>query len=550
MSTEAYPDPQSPSLVASCGLDNSVASIKQSIRDHLVHTLAVDVDTASSHDWWIATCMTVRDRILERSSNTRHVHRSGNVKRLYYFSLEYLMGRLLENNLISIGVFEATDQALREMGRSLGEVIDKAPDMGLGNGGLGRLAACFIDSLATLDLPAIGYGINYEFGLFRQSFVDGRQVESPDDWRRWGNPWEICRPDRAVEISLYGRVEHQFDDLGEGRMVWTDTRTMLGVPWDLPVAGYGCGTVNFLRLWESRASKDFDLNTFNEGGYVEAVREKALSETVSKVLYPNDETEMGKELRLVQQYFFVACSLRDILTRYRWSNDTWEGLPEKAAIQLNDTHPAIAVAELMRLLVDEELMPWNQAWQICQRTFAYTNHTLLPEALERWSVPLFEKVLPRHLQIIFEINRRFLVHDVEAKWPGDDEKKAHLSLIEEGHTKMIRMAHLAVIGSHTTNGVAALHTELLKRHLFHDFNELFPGRFQNKTNGITPRRWLKVCNHSLSHLIDRSIGADWPRNLDRLRDLEPFIDDPNWRSEFHAIKRQNKERLAGLIKKL
>ncbi|MBL9151230.1 MAG: glycogen/starch/alpha-glucan phosphorylase [Verrucomicrobiales bacterium] len=548
MSFDSYTS-SAPASPASRDFDGSVEAVKQAIRDHLVHTLAVDVDTASPNDWWIATCMTVRDRILERSSHTRHVHRSQNVKRVYYFSLEYLMGRLLENNLVSIGILENTRQALSELGKSLDDVIAQAPDMGLGNGGLGRLAACFIDSLATLDLPAIGYGINYEFGLFRQSFIDGKQVESPDDWRRWGNPWEICRPDRAVEIQLYGRVEHQFDDLGEGRMVWTDTRTMLGVPWDLPVAGYGCGTVNFLRLWESRASKDFDLHTFNEGGYVEAVREKALSETVSKVLYPNDETEMGKELRLVQQYFFVACSLRDILTRYRWSNDTWDHLPEKAAIQLNDTHPAVAVAELMRLLVDEEMLPWNQAWQICQRTFAYTNHTLLPEALERWSVPLFEKVLPRHLQIIFEINRRFLVNEVETKWPGDDARKSQLSLIEEGYPKMIRMAHLAVVGSHTTNGVAALHTELLKRHLFHGFNELFPARFQNKTNGITPRRWLKVCNPGLSNLIDRSIGSDWPRHLDRLRDLEGYIDDPNWRAEFRAVKRSNKERLSNLIAK-
>jgi starch phosphorylase len=527
----------------------SVEAVKRSIVDHLVHTLAVDKHTASPNDWWMATCMMARDRVLERSSLTRRVHRERNVKRLYYFSLEYLMGRLLENNLVSVGILDQTRQALVEMGKDLDEVIALSPDLGLGNGGLGRLAACFIDSLATLDLPAIGYGINYEFGLFRQSFVDGRQMESPDDWRRFGTPWEICRPDRAVEIPLYGRVDHQFDDFGEGRMAWVETQTILGVPWDIPVAGYGCGTVNFLRLWESRASKDFDLDTFNEGGYVEAVREKALSETVSKVLYPNDETEMGKELRLVQQYFFVACSLRDILTRYRHSNDTWEDLPHKAAIQLNDTHPAIAVAELMRLLVDEELMPWTQAWAICQRTFGYTNHTLLPEALERWSVPLFEKVLPRHLQIIFEINRRFLAQEVEAKWPGDDDYKRSLSLIEEGNPKMIRMAHLAVLGSHTTNGVAALHTELLKRHLFHDFEELYPGRIQNKTNGITPRRWLKVCNPRLSELIDRSIGADWPRDLDRLRELERFVDDAGWLEEFHTIKRENKERLAALISK-
>lgn len=528
-------------------IDCSAESLKIAIRDHLVHNRAKDPETANPNDWWVALSLTVRDRIMERSSETRKTHRANNVRRVYYLSLEYLMGRLLKNNLINTGLLDNARIALGELGKDLDELWTEGPDLGLGNGGLGRLAACFMDSLATLDLPAVGYGINYEFGLFRQKFVDGKQVEHPDEWRRFGNPWAICRPECSVEVPLYGRVENHFDDLGQGHLRWTGTRSVIGVPWDVPVAGYGCSSVNFIRLWESRASKDFDFEVFNEGGYSKAVREKVESETISKVLYPNDATESGRELRLVQQYFFVACSLRDIITRHQRSNDTWDSFPEKCAIQLNDTHPAIAVAELMRILVDEEMLPWEQAWLLCQKSFSYTNHTLLPEALEKWSVPLFEKVLPRHLQIIFEINRRFLEQDVDGKWPGSQEKMIALSLIEEGHPKQIRMAHLAVVASHTTNGVAALHTELLKRHLFHDFNDLYPKRFQNKTNGITPRRWLKACNAKLSSLIDRSIGADWPRNLERLRDLERFVDDASWREEYMAAKRANKVDLAGFI---
>ena len=458
------------------------------------------------------------------------------------------MGRLLENNLVSLGLFNDCKEVVAELGVDFDDMLEQGPDMGLGNGGLGRLAACFLDSMATLDLPSVGYGINYEFGLFRQKFVDGKQVESPDEWRRFGSPWEICRPEYSVEVPIYGHVENQFDELGQGRPVWTGTRSILGVPWDVPIVGYEGSSVNFLRLWESTASKDFDLDIFNRGGYTEAVREKAESESISKVLYPNDSTEAGKELRLVQQYFFVACSLHDIIKRHRRTNDTWDSLPEKAAIQLNDTHPAVAVPELMRILIDEELLPWNQAWEICTRTFAYTNHTLLPEALEKWSVPLFQKVLPRHLQIIFEINKRFLEDVVEAKWPGDNQKKRALSIIEEGSPKMIRMAYLAVIGSHTTNGVAALHTQLLKKHLFRDFDELYPGKIQNKTNGITPRRWLKACNQELSDLIDTKIGSDWPGDLDKLQDLAQFADDPAFQEAFMQVKLNNKVKLAALIK--
>lgn len=524
-----------------------VERLKNEIRRHLIRNQAHSVETAPPSDWWRAICLTVRGQMMERACENGTAHREQNVRRVYYLSLEYLMGRLLENNLVNLQILDPCREAVKELGQDFDELLENGPDLGLGNGGLGRLAACFMDSLATLDYPAVGYGINYEFGLFRQKFVDGEQVESPDEWRRYGNPWEICRPEYSVEVPIYGYVENQFDELGTGRPVWTGTRSILGVPWDVPVVGYTGSTVNFLRLWESKASRDFDLDVFNRGGYVEAVREKAESESISKVLYPNDSNEAGKELRLVQQYFFVTCSLRDIIRRHRLSNDTWDSLPDKAAIQLNDTHPAIAVPELMRLLIDEELLPWDQAWGICQKTFSYTNHTLLPEALEKWSVPLFEKVLPRHLQIIFEINSRFLQDVVEKKWPGDAQKVAELSLIEEGAPKQIRMAYLAVVGSHTTNGVAALHTDLLKKHLFSTFHELFPERFQNKTNGITPRRWLKACNPELSAMIDRSIGNDWPQDLDRLRDLEKFADNADFQKEFMAIKLRNKERLAALI---
>ncbi len=521
--------------------------LKEEILTHLIRDQAHDAETATRGDWWRAVSLTVRGRMMELACDVRRHRNTANVKRAYYLSLEYLMGRLLVNNLVNLEILNECRGALAELGQDLEDIAEEGPDLGLGNGGLGRLAACFMDSLATLDYPAVGYGINYEFGLFRQRFIDGQQAESPDEWRRFGSPWQICRPEYAVDVPLYGWVENQFDELGQGRPVWTGTRSILGVPWDLAAVGYGGKSVNYLRLWESKASHDFDLDVFNRGGYVEAVREKSVSESVSKVLYPNDSTEAGKELRLIQQYFFVTCSLRDIVRRHRIHNNTWDSLPDKAAIQLNDTHPSIAVAELMRLLIDDELLPWDQAWGICQKTFAYTNHTLLPEALEKWSVPLFEKVLPRHLQIIYEINRRFLEDHVSKQWPGDVSKLAEMSIIEEGAPKMIRMAYLSVVGCHTTNGVAALHTDLLKRNLFKSFYELFPGRFQNKTNGITPRRWLKACNEGLSSLIDRSIGTDWPANLDRLRGLEAFADDPGFQTEFMAIKHRNKERLAKLI---
>jgi starch phosphorylase len=526
--------------------------LRSLILRHLTSTLARHPSTATSRDWWIATALAVRDTIHERLIATQAVHNEQNVRRIYYFSLEYLMGRLFGNNLLATGLLGAAEAALKDLGQDFEKIRESEVDMGLGNGGLGRLAACFLDSLATLDYPALGYGIYYEFGLFKQSFVDGHQVEAPDNWIIFGSPWEVVRPEYTQEVRLFGRVENVFDDRGNYRARWVDTKTILGVPHDIPTAGFGTQTVNLLRLWASKSTEDFDLAAFNSGGYVDAVREKAVGETISKVLYPNDKTENGKELRLVQQYFFVACSLRDIIRRHlRTSGNSWDNFAAKVAVQLNDTHPAIAIVELMRILVDEEGFLWDRAWAIINATFAYTNHTLLPEALERWSVPLFERVLPRHLQIIYEINSQHM-NAVEARWPGDDEKKRICSIIDEHGLKMVRMAHLSVVGSHAVNGVAALHTALLKKDLFPEFDALFPGKFQNKTNGVTPRRWLLKCNPRLAALITRTLpgkaATDWPRNLDLLRGLEKSADSAAFQREFMAIKRANKADLAAVIK--
>jgi starch phosphorylase len=519
------------------------------IRHHLISTLARPESAATPRDWWIATALAVRDTIHERMIATQAVHNAQNVRRIYYFSLEYLMGRLFGNNLTATGLLDSAKAALESLGQDFEKVREVEVDMGLGNGGLGRLAACFLDSLATLDYPALGYGIYYEFGLFRQEFSRGFQVEHPDNWILFGNPWEVVRPEYTQEVRFFGRVENVFDDRGNYRPRWVDTRTIVGVPHDIPTAGYGTKTVNILRLWASKASEDFDLAAFNRGGYVEAVREKAIGETVSKVLYPNDKTENGKELRLMQQYFFVACSLRDIIRRhFRNPQNSWGNFADKVAVQLNDTHPAIAVVELTRILVDEESMTMDAAWQIVGKTFAYTNHTLMPEALEKWSVGLFERVLPRHLQLIYDINSRML-QQVEAKWPGDNEKKRVCSLIEENGGKHVRMANLAVTGSHTVNGVAALHTALLKKDLFPEFDALYPGKFQNKTNGITPRRWLLKSNPRLSALITRQLGhEDWVIDLSKLKALERVADDAKFQEEFMEIKRANKADLAAVIK--
>jgi starch phosphorylase len=521
----------------------SAQSMKDSILYHLKFSMAHDVETATKRDWWLATSRAAQERIIERMIATQAVHNHQDVRRVYYLSLEFLMGRLFSNSLYSAGIFRETEQALKELGLDLEELRGEEYDMGLGNGGLGRLAACFLDSLATLDYPAIGYGIHYEFGLFRQEFSHGHQIELPDDWMRFGTPWEIVRPEYTQAVDLYGHVENVFDDKGGYTPRWVNTRKIIGVPYDIPIPGYDTNTVNFLRLWESRPSEKINLEAFNRGGYTEALADKTQSETVSKVLYPNDKTEAGKELRLVQQYFFVSCSLRDIIRRFRKLPRVWADFPEKVAIQLNDTHPALAVVELLRILQDEENLGWDTAWDIVSKTFAYTNHTLLPEALEKWSVPLFQKVLPRHLQLVYEINKR-LLEAVEARWPGDPEKKRGMSLIEEGGVQRVRMANLAVVGSHSVNGVAALHTELLRKHLFSDFNAFYPKKFNNKTNGITPRRWLQAANPRLSVLITSKIGKTWIKDLDQLRRLEEWADDASFQEEFMAIKHANKVDLA------
>ncbi|MEM9399177.1 MAG: glycogen/starch/alpha-glucan phosphorylase [Verrucomicrobiota bacterium] len=529
-------------------LQNNCESIKQSILQHLKLSLARDQQSATKNDWYLSSCKAIQDRIIERLIATQAVHNTNNVRRVYYLSLEFLMGRLYSNNLYNSGVFQQVEQALNELGQDIEEIRNEEYDMALGNGGLGRLASCFLDSLATLDLPAVGYGIHYEFGLFKQEFNKGHQVELPDEWMKFGTPWEIIRPEYTTTVEIFGHVENVFDDHGNYAPRWVNTKTVLGIPYDIPIAGYGTNTVNFLRLWESHPSEDFDLAAFNDGGYTDAVKDKVFAETISKVLYPNDKTESGKELRLVQQYFFVSCSLQDIIRRFRKLNNDWEVFPDKVAVQLNDTHPAVGVAELMRILHDVEKIEWEKAWSIVTKTFSYTNHTLLPEALEKWSVQLFEHVLPRHLQIIFEINRRFL-EQVEAKWPGNNEMKSKLSLIEEneGH-KMVRMAYLAVVGSHTVNGVAALHSRLLKQTLFYDFEQMYPGKIVNMTNGVTPRRWMQAANPRLTALITSKIGAGWIKNLDELRELESFAEDVAFQEQFMGVKHKNKVELAKIIK--
>ena len=523
-------------------LDSDESALKQSILDHLHFTLARHVEDASTDEWWTATCYAIRDRLLDRFMKTQRAHVRNKARRAYYLSMEYLMGRLLTNNLHSSGYYESVRKVLESLGKDFDAIVDVESDMGLGNGGLGRLAACFLDSLATMNLPAVGYGIHYKYGLFRQEFLNGYQVEQPDIWMEKGCPWEIMRPNFAQKIKLYGRVSMHETAEGEEKPIWQDYKTMEGIPYDIPIVGYGGETVNFLRLWEAASVNEFDLEMFNQGSYVGAVREKAEQETISKVLYPNDTTEAGKELRLIQQYFFVSCSLQDIIRRHFREHDSWDDFDASTVIQLNDTHPAIAVAELMRILMDEHSIAWDAAWSLVQKVLNYTNHTLLPEALEQWSVSLFERVLPRHLDIIYKINHNFLTGEVEQHWPGDDAMKRKLSIIQEGDDKSVRMAYLSVVASKQVNGVAALHTQLLKQTLFPEFNELYPNKFINVTNGITPRRWLLACNPRLSELIGTTLGeVEWYRDLDALKALEPYAKKASFQKEFMAIKHANKK---------
>jgi glycogen phosphorylase len=525
------------------------ASLRRSFLDHVRHSRAKNPETATAHDRFMALSLAVRDRLAARWVKTARSYYEQDVKRAYYLSAEYLLGRALGNNLINMGMYEAAQEAMREVGVDLTSLIEMEPDAGLGNGGLGRLAACFLDSLATLNYPAVGYGIRYEFGIFTQDLVNGYQVERADEWLKFGNPWEIVRPEKAVPVRFYGKVEHQTGPDGRPQARWVGGKTVIGVPFDTPIAGYGTNTVNTLRLWQARASEEFDLLLFNAGDYERSVVEKNESEVISKVLYPNDHFQAGKELRLRQQYFFVACSIADIVRRYLKKHEGFRDFPKKVAIQLNDTHPAIGVAELMRVLVDEQGLQWDEAWGLTQQVFGYTNHTLLAEAMEKWPASIFEKLLPRHLEIMYEINHRFL-RQVQIKYPFDHERLSRMSLVEEGPEKKIRMAHLAVVGSHSVNGVAALHTELLRRDVLTDFAELYPERFNNKTNGVTPRRWLLWCNPRLSRLISSRIGDGWVTDLDQLERLAPLAEDPAFRKAFREVKALNKQDLSAHVREL
>ncbi len=525
------------------------ADVRRGFLEHVRYSRGKNPETATAHDRFMALSLAVRDRLAHRWVKTARTYYEQDVKRAYYLSAEYLLGRALGNNLINTGMYEAAEEAMREVGVDLTTLIEMEPDAGLGNGGLGRLAACFLDSLATLSYPGMGYGIRYEFGIFTQDLVDGYQVERADEWLKFGNPWEIVRPEKAVPVRFFGRVEHHLGADGHRVARWVGGKTVVGVPFDTPIAGFHNQTVNTLRLWQARASEEFDLLLFNAGDYERSVVEKNDSEVISKVLYPNDAFQAGKELRLKQQYFFVACSIADIVRRYLKNHADFRDFPKKVAIQLNDTHPAIAVAELMRVLVDEKRLPWDDAWAITQATFGYTNHTLLAEAMEKWPATLFERLLPRHLEIIYEVNHRFL-RQVQIRYPFDQERMQRMSLVEEGPEKMIRMAHLAVVGSHSVNGVAALHTDLLRRDVLTDFAAMFPERFNNKTNGVTPRRWLAWCNPRLARLITSRIGAGWETDLDRLQALEEHAEDAEFRKAFREVKQQNKHDLARHVNEL
>ena len=504
---------------------------------------------ASLHYLYTAIALTIRDRLFERMKKTSQLYDESGCKRAYYLSMEFLMGRAMGNAALNLGIEKEVADALHDLGLEMEELIDMEHDAGLGNGGLGRLAACFVDSCATLQLPVTGYGLRYEYGMFKQKIEGGRQIEMPDHWLRDGNPWELERPEFTQRIKFGGHIEYRTEN-GVTKTVWANTNDVLAIPYDLPVPGYQNGTVNKLRLWKSEATDEFNLEDFNAGSYTDAVKTKNEAENISMVLYPNDASENGKELRLRQQYFLASASLQDILrTWVKYHGADFSNFAEKNCFQLNDTHPTVAVAELMRLLLDEYSLTWESAWQITTSTMAYTNHTLLPEALERWSVDMFGGLLPRVLEIIFEINSRFLA-EVAEKWPNDDAKLASLSIIEEGHHKQVRMANLAIVGSFSVNGVAALHSELLKKGLFNDFYQLWPEKFNNKTNGVTQRRWMAWCNPELSALITDKIGDGWITDLSQLNQLAEFADKPKFQTKWNAAKLHNKKRLTDLVKQL
>ncbi len=532
-----------------------IATYRSMDRDGLLESMANHIEfsqcknryTAEDFDIFRSFALSIRDRLVEFWNDTQQTYHRKKCKQVYYLSLEYLIGRSLKNNLLNLGISDAGEDAIRKIGYDLEEIQELEHDAGLGNGGLGRLAACFLESMATLELPAHGYGIRYEFGIFKQQFENGAQVEAPDNWLEEGYPWEIPRWEVVYPVHFFGQVKEIINKKGKSKRAWVETEEVLAMAYDVPIAGYGNHTVNNLRLWSAKPSKSFDFQLFNSGDYIQAVEETQRSGTISKVLYPNDQGFSGKELRLKQQYFFVAASLQDIIRRFKTHSENFESFPEHVAIQLNDTHPSIAIPELMRIFVDEEDLEWNEAWSITTRVFAYTNHTVLPEALERWSVDLMGRLLPRHLEIIYEINDLFL-ESVKKQFPDDADLLRRISFIEENDHKQIRMPYLSIVGSHTINGVAELHTELLKTTVFKDFYKLFPERFQNKTNGITPRLWLRNVNPELSKIITAKIGDGWITELQQLRQLEAFADEPEFQQSWRSVKRLKKEQLAYWLK--
>ena len=526
---------------------STAAALRSAVLDNLAYEQARYPDVATPHDWYMALAYSVHDRLLARWVDTTRVYGRRDVKVACYLSAEFLIGPQLGNNLVNLGIEPAAREALQSLGQDLDVLAALEEEPGLGNGGLGRLAACYLDSLATLQIPAIGYGLRYEFGIFDQELRDGWQVEVTDKWLQRGNPWELVRPEISFYVNFGGDTETYSDEQGRARVRWRAARKVKGIACDTPVLGYRVNTCNTLRLWRSEAVESFDFQDFNVGDYYGAVEEKMISETLSKVLYPNDEPEIGKRLRLAQQYFFVSCSLQDMLRLLDLKGEPIEHFADSFAVQLNDTHPSIAVAELMRLLVDERRLPWEQAWDITQRTLAYTNHTLLPEALETWGLPLFRSMLPRLLDIIYEINGRFL-DEVRRRYPGDDARVARLSLIDEAGDKRVRMANLATVGSHAVNGVAQLHSALLRQTVMRDFAELWPERFCNVTNGVTPRRFMVLSNPGLTSLLNDTLGDDWVIDLSRLKGLEPYADDAAFQEAWRRIKRLNKETLAQRIR--
>jgi len=531
----------------------SVSNIKKSFNRHLHYTIIKDRHVATQRDYYFSLANTVKDHLTSRWIRTQQHYYENDPKRVYYLSLEFYMGRSLTNTMINLGIQGACDEAMYQLGLDMEEMEEMESDAGLGNGGLGRLAACFLDSMATLSMPSYGYGIRYEYGIFAQKIKDFEQIEEPDDWLRYGNPWEKARPEYTVPVHFYGKVVYT----PEGGRKWVDTATVIAMPYDNPIPGYGNNVCNTLRLWSAKSPQSFNLKVFNTGDYIQSVLDRNLAENISRVLYPNDNMFEGKELRLKQEYFLCAATLHDVVRRYKASKfgsrevarTNFDLMPEKVAIQLNDTHPALAVPELMRILLDEEGLGWDQAWSITTQCCAYTNHTILPEALERWPVSMMEELLPRHLEIIYHINHLHM-EAVKEKYGDDFEKLRQLSCIEEDGCKKINMAHLAIIGSHAVNGVAAIHSDLIKKTLFKPFYELWPEKFQNKTNGITPRRWLLLCNPLLADLISEKIGEEWPVHLDQLKQLKEWSKDAKFQDEVMKVKQNNKNKLAEYLKEV